>query len=211
MVSDSTRVQVSAGQAAEDVLASRARLGDREAFSEIARLYRPRMYKTALSVVRNPADAEDVVQEALCKAFMHICNYRQEAPLVAWLGRIARNEGLALLRKRHTSGEAISLDDQPYRAATRSAMPGSSMNPEQITDLRETRRLLRDSVHRLKPTYRSVLLLRGFEDFTNSEIAHRLGISETNVKLRIHRARRSLRQVLEPDTGRLSSVLQAGA
>jgi RNA polymerase sigma-70 factor (ECF subfamily) len=172
---------------------------DLEFYSEQMRELYPRVLRLAGRLVRNHADAEEVVQEALLKAFQHIQDYRREGSFSTWLLRITWNESMDFHRKR--SMEVIGLADlspvheQPHLWAT------LRDTPEQICIAREIEEMLERSLRRVKPCYREVWVLREIDHMSDAEIAKQLGLSLSTVKVRMHRARRQLRRFV---SGRLS-------
>ena len=167
---------------------------DLEFYSEQVRELYPRVLRLARRLVGNPADAEEVVQEALLKAFRHIQDCRHEASFSHWLLRIIRNESMDFHRKR--TMEVIGLDDltpgyenrHPHLWAT------SRETPEQICIAREIEGVLERSLRRVKPCYRKVWLLREIDQMSDAEVAKQLCLSLSTVKVRMLRARRQLRK-----------------
>jgi RNA polymerase sigma-70 factor, ECF subfamily len=180
---------------------------DLEFYSEQVRELYPRVLRLARRLVGNPADAEDVVQEALLKAFQHIQGYRREASFSTWLLRIAWNESMDFHRKR--SMEVIGLADLSPGHENRHPHLWATLRetPEQICIAREIEEVLERSLRRVAPCYRKVWLLRESDHMSDVEIAKQLGLSLSTVKVRMHRARRQLRRfvggiLLRPATTR---------
>jgi RNA polymerase sigma-70 factor, ECF subfamily len=178
----------------EAALVARARLGDDDAITALVHAHAPRLRWVAWRVVRNWADAEDVVQVTLWKAYQHLPNYQEQAPLSTWLTRIALNEGVGLLRKRRTQPIDLAEPDDPLREVQWPSAPGES--PEQILASNEIHRIVRRCMQRMRPDYRAVLCYRILDELGHDEIAERLGLSVGAVKTRIHRARRVLQGML---------------
>lgn len=162
-------------------------------YSDQVRELYPRVMRLARHLVGNTADAEDVVQEALLKAFQHFQDYRHEASFSTWLFRITWNESINSHRKR--SLERIGLADLSPMYGNRRPHLWATLRdtPEQICRAGEIQELLKDSLRRMKPCYQEVWLLRQIDDLSNADIAKQLGLRLSTVKIRMHRARRQLR------------------
>ncbi len=181
------------------VLVRRACDGDSQAFSDLIRPLYSQLFWTARRIVTDRADAEEVVQEALWNAFRGIAGYRDQCAFATWLLRITINEALDLLRtRRRLPARVHDPDFSRLRARGRT--------PEESYLQNEAARLLADSIARVPAPHREALVLRVVDDLSHEQIARELGLSVSNVKTRIHRGRRALRQVLvqrlagRPDT-----------
>lgn len=182
--------------ATEAVLVARARVGEEDAIAELVHAHSPRLRWMVWRVVRNWADAEDVVQVAWWKAYQHLPDYQDSAPISTWLTRIALNEGVDLLRRRRI--EPLDL------AANTSSLEGvqwpmshHTPSPEQILASKEMRQTVRDCVERMPSVDRALLHFRILDELSHAEIAKRLNLSVAAVKTRIHRARVVLRRMLK--------------
>jgi len=181
-------------------LLRRACEGDQDAFYCLVRPCERAIFVAAVSILNNPADAEEVAQEAVLKAFTHLAGFRAEAKFSTWLIQITINEARLRLRKdrRHLYD---SLDER------RSDAEGD-YDPKDFADWREIpseelkRAELRNALQRamatLAPKYREVLILRDVQSLSTQETAEILGISEGNVKTRLLRARLQMRDALAP-------------
>ena len=174
--------------------------GERDAFVELVRPYERLVYVTAISVLRNPADAEEVAQEAVLKAFSKLSSFRAESKFSTWLVQITYNEARMKLRKdRQHLFE--SIDDSQEG-------PEGEYRPRDFADWRpiacellekhEVRKALQDAINSLSPTYRDVVILRDVQNLNIKDTAAVLGIPEGSVKTRLHRARLLLRDALAP-------------
>ena len=184
----------------EAELIESVRAGDREAFYELVRPYERMVYATAISVVKNTADAEEVAQEAVLKAFSGLSRFRGEAKFSTWLLQITYNEAKMKLRKAR-SHLYESLDDQPQNEEGDS-WPKDFADwrpiPSELLEQNEVCQAVQDAINSLNPSYREVLVLRDIQNLTIKETTAILGISEANVKTRLHRARLLLRDSLAP-------------
>src|SRR5271169_3606682 len=174
--------------------------GDQEAFYELVRPYERMVYVTAISIVKNPADAEEVAQEAVLKAFSNLPSFRGEARFSTWLVQITYNEAKMKLRK--TRGHLYeSLDEQqqnedgdhiPNDFADWRPIPSEALESDEIS------KMVQDAINLLGSIYREILILRDVQLLTVKETMLILGISEAAVKTRLHRARLQLRDSLAP-------------
>ena len=169
---------------------------DIASYSEQMRELYPRVLRLACRLVGNPADAEEVVQEALLKAFQHIQDYRREASFSTWLFRITWNESMDFHRKR--SMEVIGLADLSPMQENRYPHLWATLRetPEQICIARELQEVLERSLARVTPCYREVWFLREMDHMSDAEIATQLGLCLSTVKVRMHRARRQLQRLV---------------
>ena len=176
----------------DEAVIARVRAGQPELFEIIMRRYNQRLYRVTRSIVRNDAEAEDVVQEAYVSAYTHLAQYAGDAKFSTWLTRIAVNEGLRRLRKR---GRA---DDIERMAST---TPLAAESPEKHVSDREVGQIMETAIDRLPSGYRSVVMLRDVEDLSTAETADCLGIPVATVKTRLHRGHALLRESLGSTLG----------
>jgi RNA polymerase sigma-70 factor, ECF subfamily len=181
-------------------LISRVCDGDYEAFHELVYPYERAIYFAVKSVLQNEADAEDAAQEAVLKAFIHIRSFRGESKFSTWLIQIAINEARMKLRKDHRhlydsldeartgeEGDYWPLDFADWREI-----------PSEVLERKELREALNRAVDSLSPKYREVLICRDIQQLSIEETAQVLGISESNVKTRLLRARLQMRDAVAP-------------
>lgn len=171
-------------------LVARARGGDARAFEELVRRHLRSAHAVALGVLGNPADAEDVCQDAFLVALEKLDECRDPKRFAAWLMRIVRNRALNVLEGRaRRQGEPL---EEEAMAAGMADIDDPSRRAEQ-SELRE--RLLA-ALGRLPPSQREVVLLHDLEGWKHREIADLLGTSEGAVRVRLLQARRHLRTEL---------------
>src|SRR6266568_3345532 len=194
---------VSAGnplERSEAELIGRVKGGDVEAFYEMVHPYERAVFLAAPSLVKNDADAEEVAQEAILKAFKNLSRFRQEAKFSTWLIQISINEAKMKLRKdrRHLyeSMEAGQQNDEgdyiPKDFADWREIPSEAL------EQKELRKALTHALDSLPEKYRTVLILRDVQHLNITETAQVLGLSEANVKTRLCRARLQMRDALAP-------------
>jgi RNA polymerase sigma-70 factor (ECF subfamily) len=186
----------------ERELAQRSLARDDQAFRIIMSRYNRRLYRIARGIVRNDNDAEDVVQEAYVKAFMHLADFRGEASLATWLSRITINEALGRLRRKRTRKEVAQIDDQRTQAEI---IPFPQMttqeDPEKTMAQRQILQLVEQATDNLPENFRLVFITRVIEGMNVEETAEILGIPPETVKTRLHRARKLVREQLDKQIG----------
>jgi RNA polymerase sigma-70 factor (ECF subfamily) len=189
-------------RAAKSRVLANARLGDREAFAEMVLPYGPGLYRRALRLTGNSADAEDARQEALLKAFSRLNQFAGQQDegkddLHAWISRITTNASIDVIRQRR-EGKYVSLEEPGITPEDTlgSRVPARTDNPEERYARREMRVLMAGAIARLAPDLRQICLLRDVLQYSTHEVAARLGISTVAVRLRLFRAHRRLRDDL---------------
>ena len=187
----------------ETELIGRLRHRDAGALEILMQRHGARVYRVALGITRNEADAEEVVQDVFLSLFEKIAAFEERAALGTWLYRVATNR--ALLRRRGKRVELeVSLEDQMpafkddgHRAGERSFLLADwSASAEEGMLSGETHALVRRAIDLLPPHYRAVVALRDIEELSNEETAEILNEPVSSVKSRLHRARMALREQL---------------
>lgn len=170
--------------------------GRRAALHEVARGCHGRLLRCARRITRNPEDAEEVVQEALLKAFQNVEQFRGDAALSSWLFRITVNQALLFLRAKHP--QPLPLDDAEAEWKPINTLKSGDRTPEEICAASEMAGRVRECLNRIGPKYRRVLSMRALDEKTHEEIAEELDLTVELVRVRLHRARRQIRQMLAP-------------
>jgi RNA polymerase sigma-70 factor (ECF subfamily) len=184
----------------EAELIQRACNGDKEAFYSLVHPCEGAIYSVAVSILNNPEDAEEAVQEAVLKALSHLTDFRGEAKFSTWLIRITINEARLKLRRdrRHLyesvdeqraseHGEYFPKDFADWREV-----------PSEALQRKELGEALKRAIASLPLKYREVLILRDVQQLRIEEVARILGITEGSVKTRLLRARLQMRDALAP-------------
>ena len=188
----------------EQKLIQRIRDGEHELFYELIRPYERRIYAAAFAIVRNDADADDVAQEAVLKAFKHIRQFRGEARFSTWLIQITVNEARMRRRKEHAD-IMEPIDDGKDKDKDDSYTPRDFADwreiPSEALERKEVRQKLAEALAALGQIYREVFVLRDMQHLSIEETAKALGISTASVKTRLLRARLMLRDLLAPGLG----------
>lgn len=181
----------------DNSLAERAAAGEHAAFEAIMRRHNRLLFRTARSILKSDAEAEDVLQEAYLRAWRGLGGFRADAKLSTWLARIVANEALGRVRRKHVS--VIPLDatmnmieanvherlaDEPNRQPDRAAMRG------------QLRTLIESRIDLLPEAFRTVFVLRAIEEMSVAEVALALEIPEATVRTRFFRARSLMRESL---------------
>ncbi len=176
-------------------LIPRLKAKDPQAFEELVDLYGDRVYNLALKILHNPSDAEDVFQETFTAVYEKIHTFNERADLFTWIYRIATNFALMKLRKakKETVTES-NLESYEDQAEFPVHLPGSY--PDQVVLDEELQQELNRALDRIPEIYRTVFVLRDLENLSTAETAEILNITESNVKVRLRRARLFLRDEL---------------
>lgn len=171
--------------------------GDGASFEILMRRYNQRIFRVVRSIIRDDDEAEDVVQESYVRAFEHLSQFDGRASFATWLTRIAINEALARERRR----KAIIYMDFNDSRNNGSLMSGRIKQADQHACNKELRNVLTQAIDDLPDELRSVFTLRVVEELDTHETAACLEISESNVKVRLHRARELLRRSIDDQIG----------
>jgi RNA polymerase sigma-70 factor, ECF subfamily len=174
----------------EAELIGRLRAGDEDAYETLFRAHSGAMLAVARRFLGDTDDAADAVQDALVSAFKAMGSFEGTSRLGTWLHRITVNACLMKLRGRKRD-RLVPLDD---------LLPAARADGDALSRA-ETVVRVRSGIDQLPPAYRQVILLRDIEGLDTAEAAARLGTNEGVVKTRLHRARATLRGVLEPAAG----------
>ena len=187
---------------AEQMLVSSAKRGDAQAFEMLVKRHEPGILALALRYTRVREDAEDVVQQSLQKAFVHLHRFEGKSRFSTWLARIAINEALMWLRRKRASREvplveAVTVDETDLPLDVKDLEP----NPEDNCLHEEQKRMLSAAVKQLNPRSRKAIELRELGELSTEETARILGLSIGAVKARLFHARRKLRRSLKHYVG----------
>jgi RNA polymerase sigma-70 factor (ECF subfamily) len=172
--------------------------GDRQEFARLVDAYSAPIYRLALRMLGSEQDAEDALQNTYLNAFKHIRDFEERSSLSTWLYRIAANEALMLIRKQRpeTPLADASLEDDAGENYSPVQFVDWCCLPEEELLSAEARRRLDQAIQRLPEKLRIVFILRDLEGLSIEETRQALGLSETNVKTRLLRARLNLREQL---------------
>lgn len=181
-------------------LAARITARDGAAFEALMRQHNGRLFRVARAILKDDADAEDVLQDAYLDAYRNMSQFRGDSQLGTWLVRIVANRALMRLRKQKRDRVVIPIatrrrdDETPKDYADQ-----TSESPTNAAARAEVRRLLERRIDELPMTFRAVFVLREIEELSADEVAQCLGIPAATVRTRLFRARALLREALARD------------
>jgi RNA polymerase sigma-70 factor (ECF subfamily) len=182
------------------VLLEKIRKGDADAFDRLMERYGDRIFGFGMRVCGEREDARDVMQETLLQAFRSLRSLKEPQALRSWLYRVASNACLMKRRKRKFEPEReLSLEDLMPRGEDRAPVeiPDASSLPDEDVARLQVQETVRAAIRALPRHYRIVLVLRDMEQLSTRETSEALGLPESTVKMRLHRARLMVRQELE--------------
>ncbi|MCY4017893.1 MAG: sigma-70 family RNA polymerase sigma factor [Chloroflexi bacterium] len=175
---------------------------DQDAFAELVYLFQDPVYNLCYRMLGDAGEAEDATQEAFLRAFLNLRRYDTKRSFKTWLMSIASNHCIDRWRKRRM--QLVSLDDEPTAAAL--ALSSSDPLPEQAALSAEQSELLQGLLMKLEESYRLPLILRYWYDYSYAEIAQLMETTESAIKSRLFRARRTLADLLSDRDARASGV-----
>jgi RNA polymerase sigma-70 factor, ECF subfamily len=183
---------------ADRVLVRAVRRGDREAFGELVQRYQARLFGLVLMMVRRPAAAEEVTQDAFVRAYIHLDRYDEHRPLYPWLATIAVRLAQNWLRAQQRTTER---EGTPLESARE---PGEAAGTLEMLIGDERSRRIWQAVAALPSAERTAVMLYYRQEMGVSDIAGALGVTTGTVKTLLFRARRHLRERLQASAGRES-------
>jgi RNA polymerase sigma-70 factor (ECF subfamily) len=191
-----TSYTTSTNKNSDEELVAATKSGDEQAFEALVLRHRQRVLAVAHRITRNPEDAEDVAQESLHKAFLHLHNFQEKSRFSTWLTRIVMNQAFMLLRRRR--GAVLSENPEDSVNSNLEAFVDQTPDPEESCWQRERTQLLIAAINQLGPKVRRTILLRDMDERSAKETAQILGTSITAVKARVFQGRRKLRRTVSP-------------
>jgi len=182
-------------------LVRRAAAGEAQAVRAIIRSHNQRLYRLVRAVLRNNADAEDVLQEAYLRAFANLDGFQGEASLSTWLSRIALNAALMRLRAQKRMKRAAPAPELAKAEIIPFPHASSIADPERVMAQRQLLHLVEEATDALPEAFRLVFVARVIEGLSVEETAALLELAPATVKTRLHRARKLIRMRLEERIG----------
>jgi len=179
----------------DERLALEAKMGSREAFSELVRRYRERIYHTIFRFTRHSGDADDLAQETFMTAYESVKKFEQKSSFYTWIYRIAVNRTLNFLKKsKKERGREKYIEGNAHAEAPRSQV----FSPEIDSEGKELGEKMDEAIRSLPAAYQSAFVLVSFQGMTHAQAATVLGCSENTVSWRMHKARKMLQDRLKP-------------
>jgi RNA polymerase sigma-70 factor (ECF subfamily) len=179
--------------ATDEELVRRAQQDDERSFGELVTRYESKVYSLAMKMLRNPEDAEDVLQETFLRAYRGIKSFKGNSTFSTWIYRITANSALMRLRKKQLP--QVSIEDSDERETPISIADWAPGPVEQLLN-QEMQRVMDEAIETLPPEFRQVFILRDVEELSNADVAEILDLSVAAVKSRLHRARLKVRNRL---------------
>ena len=173
--------------------------GDETALAPLVEKYKRMVYRLAMQITKNHADADDVMQETFIKVYRSIRTFRKDAAFETWLYRITVNEALNFVKRRERQQtSALEMASEAEYESTARYRAQIANDPHIHAEKVELRHHVTESVNSLSLKHRIVVILHEFEGLTHAEIASVLDCSEGTVRSRLHYARKKLRTLLKP-------------
>jgi RNA polymerase sigma-70 factor, ECF subfamily len=193
-----TKTRRELGTSEDVALVCSAKQGDMAAFDELTKRYSPMIFRIAMRIAGSREDAEDIVQDAFLKAFLHLQGFEERSRFSTWVTMIAVNEALTRLRRSRKT-LTVSIDDRTdENISLEDKIADWRPNPEQHYNTFQLRKLLDKALFSLPDRQKVVFLLRDVEGLRITDTAEMLGLSVPNVKTRLLRAHLKLRRSLKP-------------
>jgi RNA polymerase sigma-70 factor (ECF subfamily) len=186
-------------------LVSKAKEGDQKAYAEIMQRYKDSIYFMALKMVNNKDDAMDLTVETFAKAFENLGKYKPEYAFSTWLFRIATNNSIDFIRKKRLN--LVSLDNLNEEQGEDKYLQfrAEGLNPEEISIRKQESEKLKNMVEQLPLRYRTLIVLRYYEELSYEEIAKQVDIPIGTVKAQLFRARDLMANILNRNKKNLRS------
>ncbi|HEY4102676.1 MAG TPA: sigma-70 family RNA polymerase sigma factor [Polyangiaceae bacterium] len=176
-------------------LVDKARTGDAEAFGALMRRHQRRIYRLAVHLLRDSAEAEDVTQETFVRAYGALDRFDGRSEAFTWIYRIAVNLSLNTIRARKSDRKGLPADDPRLEGALVETRAGSA-SPHGASEDRELGRALCEGIDSLSDTLRTTLILVSVDGLSHAEAGEVLGCPEGTVAWRVHEARKKLKSFL---------------
>ncbi len=186
-------------------LVCKAKDGDQKAYAELMHRYKDSIYFMAVKMVNNKDDAMDLTVETFGKAFENIEKYKPDFAFSTWLFRIATNNCIDFIRKKRlnvVSLQSLSEDDGKEKQFQ---VPSEGLNPEETSIKKQENEKLKNIVEQLPSRYRTLIILRYYDELSYEEIARQLDIPLGTVKAQLFRARDLLANIMNRKKNNLRS------
>ena len=183
----------------DDQLVAHARIGDVDAFTELARRHQKKIYQTVLWMTKNQQDADDLCQEAFLHAYKHLNSFKQRSSFYTWIYRIAVNLTLNFLKKKMKEKKKSAMPvEECYQEDGGST---HTFSPEKSSLRKELRIKLKQAIDSLPDPYKMSFVLVVFQGMSHSQASEVMGCSESTISWRMFKARKMLQSKLLPYLG----------
>lgn len=170
--------------------------GEKELYEILVRRNNQKLYRVVRSYLKNESEVEDIMQNAYLKAYEKLFQFKLNASFSTWLIRIGINESLGHLKSRRKIYDMTRQPDDNHTIPILELPDAGQPNPQRKMIRKETKKLLEDAIDQLDLKYRTVYILKEIEELSVKEVALLLDLSESNIKVRLHRARAILKEIL---------------
>jgi RNA polymerase sigma-70 factor (ECF subfamily) len=177
----------------DNEIIARVLRGEKNLYAQIVSRYNQRLYRVSLSIIKDDAEVEDVMQVAYIKAYENLAKFEFKSSFATWLTRILINESLLRLKKRK---QAFVLNNDALSTETYQQQTMDSQTPLRKVLNSELQGILENAILHLPEKYRTVFIMREIENMSVAETQECLGLSEANVKVRLNRAKALLQNSL---------------
>jgi RNA polymerase sigma factor (sigma-70 family) len=175
----------------DDEVIARVLDGETNLYAVLVRRYNQRLYRVAMSIINNDSEAEELIQVAYIKAFENLGKFKHKASFSTWVIRILINECLQTKKRQ----KALTMNDDINESEIHSQF-ATVQTPLTTVLNTELKNILEEAISRLPEKYKTVFVLRELENMSVAETQECLDLSETNVKVRLNRARAMLKNYL---------------
>ncbi len=185
---------------ATEALVERAKRGDTRAFEALVDIYKDKIYTYVLRMLRDPAEAEDVAQDAFLRAYQSLPKFRGASSFQTWLYRIASNlviDSVRRQKRRQNGGMSLDAPMDTDEGQMARELADERRGPEELAESAALQEQVTEAIAQISPRLRTVLVLYDIEGMSYQEIADILGCPLGTVKSRLFNARAQLREVLE--------------
>jgi len=182
--------QPAIGHISDAEVITRVIAGEKDLYAILVKRYNQRLYRVAMSILNDDAEAEDVMQVSYIRAYENLAKFESRSAFSTWLTRILVNECLLRLKKRKKSLTMLDhiIEDEGHSPVAKEQTPLANMMNLEL------RNILENAIRGLPEKYRTVFVMREIEDMNIAETRECLGISEGNVKVRLNRAKALLKE-----------------
>lgn len=179
----------------DESLALKSLGGDISAFEELVNRYKKPVFSIIYRMIGQYQEAEDITQDVFINVYQKLYQFDSNKKFAPWIYRIATNASISVLRKKK---KIVTIDfDEAYGKAYEGYYTAHTGDPQLAFEREELKRFIFEAINELPESYRAVLILRYQMDLNNQEIAEVLGVSKENIEVKVHRARKALRKIVE--------------